>query len=108
MPSAAIDGPVSVTLATGLQVESAQGVHVLPKITSLDPSSGSVGTVVDVVGGGFAGTSTVTFGGVAATNFTVVSPALVQATVPAGAVTGKVIVTTPNGSATSKQTFTVR
>ena len=108
VPSAAIDGPVSVTLATGLQVESAQGVHVLPKITSLDPSSGPVGTVVDVVGGGFAGTSTVTFGGVAATNFTVVSPALVQATVPAGAVTGKVIVTTPNGSATSKQTFTVR
>jgi uncharacterized repeat protein (TIGR03803 family) len=107
VPSAAIDGPVSVTLATGLQVESAQSVHILPKITGLDPSSGPLGAPVSIVGGGFAGATKVTFGGVAATNVTVVSPALIQATVPPGATTGKVEVVTPNGSAKSKKTFTV-
>jgi hypothetical protein len=82
-------------------------VHILPKIPNLDPSSGPAGTQVGIVGGGFAGTTKVTFGGFAATNFTVVSPSLIQATVPPGASTGKVGVVTPNGSANSKETFTV-
>ncbi len=107
VPSAAIDAQVTVTLATGEQVESQQIVHIRPKITNLDPSSGPVGQQVAIVGGGFAGTTKVTFGGVAATEVTVLSPALVQATVPPGAETGKIKVVTPNGSATSKETFTV-
>ncbi|HUD98345.1 MAG TPA: IPT/TIG domain-containing protein [Bryobacteraceae bacterium] len=107
VPSAAIDSLVTVTLATGLQVESQQSVHILPKIANLDPSTGPVGRPVSIVGGGFAGTTQVTFDGVAAANFTVVSPALIRATVPAGATTGKVSVVTPNGSAKSKETFTV-
>ncbi len=107
VPSAAIDAPITVTLATGEQVESQEVAHILPKITGLDPSSGTAGTPVSIVGGGFAGTKKVTFGGVAATGVTVVSPALIQATVPPGAVTGKVKVVTPNGSATAKHTFTV-
>jgi len=108
VPSGAIDGPVSVTLATGLQIETEQNAHILPKITNLDPSSGSVGSQVNIVGGGFAGTKRVTFGGVAATKFSVLTPALIQATVPVSAVTGKVGVVTPNGSASSPQTFTVQ
>jgi hypothetical protein len=107
VPSAAIDGLVTVTLATGEQIESQRSVHILPKITNLDPSSGPVGTQVGIVGGGFSGTTKVAFGGVAAANFTVVSPALIQATVPVGATTGKVEVVTLNGSARSKETFTV-
>jgi len=96
-----------VTLATGEQLESQQSVHILPKIQNLDPSSGPAGTQVGIVGGGFAGTTKVTFGGIATANFTVVNPGLIQATVPAGARTGKVGVVTPNGSVTSKETFTV-
>jgi hypothetical protein len=107
VPSAAIDAPVTVTLATGLQLQSAQSVHILPKITNLDPTSGAVGSQVGIVGGGFAGATKVTFRGVAATSFTVTTPGLIQATVPAGAKTGKVGVVAPNGSATSKQIFTV-
>ncbi|HLZ42248.1 MAG TPA: choice-of-anchor tandem repeat GloVer-containing protein [Candidatus Sulfotelmatobacter sp.] len=107
VPNGAVDGVATVTLATGQQLQSQQTVHILPKVTSLDPLSGSVGTVVNVSGGGFSGTKKVTFGGVAASNFTTLSPSLIQATVPTGAVTGKVVVTTPNGSANSKQTFTV-
>ncbi|HET9307927.1 MAG TPA: choice-of-anchor tandem repeat GloVer-containing protein [Candidatus Sulfotelmatobacter sp.] len=107
VPSGAIDAPVSVTLATGAQIETEQNAHILPTITNLDPSSGSVGSQVNIVGGGFAATKKVTFGGVAATTFSVLTPGLIQATVPAGAVTGKVGVATPNGSALSPQTFTV-
>lgn len=108
VPSGAIDAPVSVTLATGLQIKTEQNAHILPTITNLDPSSGSVGSQVNIVGGGFARTRKVTFGGVAATTFSVVTPALIQATVPAGAKTGKVGVATPNGTASSPQTFTVQ
>ena len=107
VPSAAIDSPVIVTLQTGLQMETEQAVHILPAIGSLEPSRGPVGTPVDISGGGFAGATKVTFGGVAASNFTVVSPSLIQATVPAGAVTGKVGVVTPNGSAKSPKRFIV-
>jgi uncharacterized repeat protein (TIGR03803 family) len=108
VPSGAIDAPVSVTLATGLQIQTEQNAHILPTITNLDPSSGSVGSQVNIVGGGFAGTKRVTFGGVAATSFSVLTPAMILATVPAGAVTGKVGVVTPNGSTLSPQIFTVQ
>jgi uncharacterized repeat protein (TIGR03803 family) len=107
VPSAAIDGPVSVFLDTGLQIETETAMHILPVITNLDPLSGRVGTQVNIVGGGFTGARKVTFGGVKATNFTVVSPTMIQAIVPMGAKTGKVKVTTPNGRVASKQTFTV-
>jgi uncharacterized repeat protein (TIGR03803 family) len=107
VPSAAIDSPITVTLDSGLQLETQRSVHILPAITSLSPSIGQVGTQVNISGGGFAGATKVTFGGVAASGFTVVSPALIQATVPAGAVTGKVGVVTPNGSAKSPKAFRV-
>lgn len=107
VPTNAIDGFVTVTFPTGLQIQSAQQMHILPLITNLDPTSGTVGTQVGIVGGGFAGATKVTFGGVKATSFTVATPSLIQAIVPSGAKTGKVMVTTPNGTATSKQTFTV-
>jgi uncharacterized repeat protein (TIGR03803 family) len=107
VPSAAIDSLITVTLATGEQVQSQQAVHILPKIGNLDPSSGPVGTQVNIVGGGFARTSKVTFGGVTATSFRVLSPSAIQATVPQGAMTGMVTVKTPNGGAASKENFTV-
>jgi uncharacterized repeat protein (TIGR03803 family) len=107
VPSGAIDGIIIVTLASGQQLKSQQSVHILPKITNLDPSTGQVGTQVNIVGGGFTRARKVTFGGMEATSFTVVTPALIQATVPTGAMTGKVGVATPNGAATSQQTFTV-
>ncbi len=108
VPNAAVDGLITVTLATGEQIESQQSMHILPVITNLDPPGGPVGTQVGIVGGGFLGTKKVTFGGVKSTNFTVVTPTLIQAIVPTGAKTGKVHVTTPDGTATSKQTFTVQ
>jgi hypothetical protein len=52
-------------------------------------------------------TSAVTFGGVKATSFTVDSDIQVTAIVPTGAKTGKIVITTKGGKATSKQTFTL-
>jgi uncharacterized repeat protein (TIGR03803 family) len=108
VPMAAIDGPVTATLATGLQLQTLESIHILPLITNLDPPSGAVGTQVGIVGGGFAGATEVSFGGVAAANFTVVGPTLIQAIVPTGAETGAVTVITPNGTAASKQKFRVK
>jgi len=80
---------------------------VVPFIKSFKPSSGSVGTPVAIKGTSFTGTTQVTFGGVAATSFQVISDLEVDALVPTGAKTGKIQVTTPGGTATSATDFTV-
>jgi uncharacterized repeat protein (TIGR03803 family) len=110
-PDNAVDGPVVVTLTNPAggqeQVQSQQNMHILPVINNLDPALGNPGSLVDIAGGGFLGATKVTFGGINAPGFTVTAPNLIQVTVPAGAKTGKISVTTPNGKATSTQKFIV-
>lgn len=64
-----------------------------PTISSFTPTSGWPGTSVTVEGSGFTGTSAVSFNGTAAA-FTVTSGSQLTATVPAGATTGPISVTT--------------
>ena len=85
---------------------TSQTFKVLPVIIDFKPISGPVGTPVTITGSGFIGTKKVTFGGVAATSYTVDSGKQITTTVPAGAKTGKIAVTTPGGT-TSKGTFKV-
>jgi hypothetical protein len=66
-----------------------------------------VGTLVTITGVSLTQTTRVTFGGVAATSFTVNSDTQVTATVPTGAKTGKIAVTTSGGTAIGTGTFTV-
>jgi len=61
---------------------------------------------VTIDGTGFNGATAVVFKNKAAT-FTVVGDGQITATVPAGAKTGKIFVTTPAGRATSAANFTV-
>ena len=78
-----------------------------PTITGFAPTSGDIGTVVDISGSDLTGASAVTFNNVAASQFTVASDTHITATVPSGATTGRIRVTTAGGTATSQTDFTV-
>jgi uncharacterized repeat protein (TIGR03803 family) len=106
VPSGAETGPIRVTTSGGT-LTSNKKFRVTPQITSFDPPSGPVGTPVTITGKSLMQTLGVAFGGVRATTFTVLSDTQVSATVPAGAVTGKVGIGTPGGTTTSATNFTV-
>lgn len=78
-----------------------------PTLTSFTPTSAPVGTVLTLSGSNFTGTSSVTFNGTAATTFHVDGASQISVTVPAGATTGPIVVTTPGGTAQSSFSFTV-
>lgn len=69
-------------------------------------AAGKVGQTGGILGQGFTGTTGVSLNGVPA-NFTVVSDTYIKATVPVGATTGYVTVTTPTGVLTSNVPFYV-
>jgi hypothetical protein len=62
---------------------------------------------VTISGNNFTGATSVKFNGLNAASFTVTSATSIQATVPAGASTGPLSVTTTGGTATSAGSFTV-
>jgi hypothetical protein len=79
-------------------------VVAAPTITSLAPTSGSVagGKTVTITGTNLTGTSSVTFGGTAATLVTVVSPTSVTCVTPEHAADAvNVVLTAPGGAVTS-------
>ncbi|RZL13334.1 MAG: hypothetical protein EOO62_08420, partial [Hymenobacter sp.] len=80
---------------------------LVPAITSLSATSGTAGASVVLTGTNFTGATSVSFNGTAATSFTVNSAAQITTSVPAGATTGTITVTTPNGTGTSTQVFTI-
>ena len=67
---------------------------------------GKVGQTIEILGQGLTGTSKVSFNGTSAT-FKVVSDTYLTATLPAGATTGFVGVTTPGGTRKSNRKFLV-
>ncbi len=70
------------------------------------PTAGKVGVKVKILGTSLTGATSVSFNGVAAT-FTVLSASQITTTVPAGATTGTVEVTTPGGTLLSNVAFQV-
>jgi hypothetical protein len=107
VPVGATTGNVTVTTAGGTSNGLVFTVTLpVPAITRLNPTSGLVGTTVTITGTGFTGATGVTFNGTAATTFTVVSATSITVTVPVGATTGAVTVTTPGGTSNGI-TFTV-
>ena len=106
VPNNATTGVVKVLLTQG-HLTSNQKFLVTPVVLNFSPSSGPVGTQVVITGNSLKGATSVTFGGAKATTFTVDSYTQITATVPLKGKTGKIVVTTPGGTATSGATFTV-
>ncbi|MBJ6111485.1 IPT/TIG domain-containing protein [Hymenobacter sp. BT523] len=101
-------GPLAVTAPTGTGTSATPFVvGAPPAITSFTPTSGTVGTPVVITGTNFTGATEVRFNNVAAVAFTVNSATQITATVPTGATTGPLAVTTPVNTAVSTSPFTV-
>jgi uncharacterized repeat protein (TIGR03803 family) len=77
-----------------------------PGILGFVPSSGPVGTKVTIGLGPYIGATAVKFNGTSAT-VKVPGSEFITTTVPTGATTGFISVTTPGGTTTSKEKFTV-
>jgi uncharacterized repeat protein (TIGR03803 family) len=77
-----------------------------PRGQQFSPQSGAVGTQVRIWGYNLFGAS-VEFDGVPATGVYNAGPNYVWATVPTGAATGPITITTPGGAVTTRESFTV-
>ena len=94
-PDGTATGPIGFTVSPGLVFQG------------FTPARGPVGTVVTLSGQGFTGTTAVAFNGTAVTAYTVASDYEIWATVPAGARSGFITLTSPQGSGTSARMFEV-
>jgi len=90
-----------------LTVTLLQGSALPPEVTNITPTSGPVGTTVTIAGTRFSGTTAVKFQGIPST-FIITGDDSISATVPSGATTGLISVSTLNGGSTSSSSnFTV-
>jgi hypothetical protein len=80
----------------------------LPVISGMFPAAASIGQQVILWGNYLLGATSVSFNGVPAATVSVTSVQSVIVTVPTGATTGPLTVTTANGSFTTTQKFTVK
>lgn len=92
-------GDLRVTGAGGTAVQSGFVFIPAPVLTNINPINAKTGVLVSITGTGFTGATTVSFGGVAAQSFNVVSPNLITAIVGAGA-SGNVSISGPGGTGT--------
>ena len=108
VPAAATTGTLRVTINGLARSLGTFTVTQKPSITQVPPGRGVAGDPVTITGFNFTGATSVKFGA-NATNatFTVVSANQILTTVPAGASTGRVAVTTPMGTAQSPAVFTM-
>ncbi|MGA9498438.1 MAG: choice-of-anchor tandem repeat GloVer-containing protein [Terriglobales bacterium] len=79
----------------------------LGPFVALQTTSGKEGAKIGILGQGFSDSSVVEFGGTAASTIAVTGTSFITATVPAGALTGSVTVTTGSSALTSSRTFNV-
>ncbi|MDR3468888.1 MAG: IPT/TIG domain-containing protein [Xanthobacteraceae bacterium] len=114
-------GAKSVVVSTVAGTATGSYLYIAPAtpiITSVSPNGGSIanggttagGTQVKILGANFTGATSVTFGGVAVSGFTLVSSGEIDTTTPthtaAGAVDVVVTVVVPNGGGTFTGTGT--
>lgn len=110
-PQIAVDSFFEITLNAQMLNSSTTGkrfrfyhpglITVVPTITSALPADADAGEVVDVVGTGFVGVTSVTVGGTPA-SFTVLDTKNLEFTMPAGSAgSAPIVVTSINGASSS-------
>ena len=113
VPSGASSGLISVTTPAET-ISSTQSFTVTsapllpPQITSIDPPTGSTGTMVTLTGSNLSGTIAVTFNNKPAQSFTIISNTKITAVVADGVTSGLITVNSLAGSATSSTSFLVK
>jgi len=103
------DGSIYVTgtfaaVGDGSKASSSFGVYndvPTPILSAITPGSAVVGTTVVLTGTTLAGATTVSFNGTLATTITNNTATSLTVTIPAGATSGPVVVTTPSGVSNS-------
>jgi sugar lactone lactonase YvrE len=100
VPASAASGSVSVRTPYGASSLAGFVFIPSPAITSFTPSVAGAGDVVTINGTNFTGATAVSFGGVPAASFTVVSATRITAAPTASGASGAITVTTPNGTGT--------
>lgn len=109
IPATAAGGDQLITItaaSTGGVATTPFNVNIAPQVFSISPASAVPGDIITVTGARFTGASSVKLGTTPVT-YTVVSATELTFTVPAGASSGTVTVTTPDGSATSSNALTI-
>ena len=106
VPNGATSGFLTVKTPSGT-LTSNRTFLVQPQITGFSPGVGAVGTTVVITGISLKQTSKVTFDSVVATNFIVDSDSQITVSVPPGAQTGKIGITTTGAPVYSNGAFTV-
>ena len=92
--------------ATPLPIPGGASPPPAPTISGFSPQSGATGTQVTINGTGFTEATAVRFNGSTA-QYTVTDDSTMQTSVPQGAITGPISVTTTGGTATSSSDFSV-
>lgn len=109
VPNGATSGLISITNPDGTATSSTSYIVTIPifppTITSINPTSGLVGTTVTITGTNLNTVTSVSLNGTSLT-FTIVNNTSITFVVPIGATSGIVSVTNPDGSA-SGPVFTV-
>ena len=106
VPGNATTGPIGVTTPVSTSALATEFTVIpAPVITSFTPTAGLAGTVVVLSGNYFTSATQVTFNGTVAPAFTVNSATQITVTVPTGAATGPIAVTSSGGQGTSTIPF---
>jgi IPT/TIG domain len=109
VPASAVAGDQLITVSgPGGNATTSFNVSLAPVITSMTPLTGSAGTLITVNGVRFTGTTSVKLGSLNVTPFTLVNDTKITFAIPATGVSGKVTVTTPNGSGISADNLVVQ
>lgn len=112
IPPAALPGPLTVTNTSAPigTMSDLCSFEPQPVVSSFSATSGPTGKTINIDGGGFSNVTSLTIGTTPITAYAVstpASPTVIKATIPNGAVTGKITVNTEWGDATSAGPYTV-